>query len=148
MYQFKSGRRQLPNFLCYKELIAEPLLPGHSVCNEKSPGTKMYSKTFLCRVVWSMHYGRFFFYCYLHICTKLVFINEPGSRIFEEECGNCILAYGGIRMNAYPFTVFKRSNRPYYFVSYKDSNGKFLSPISTKQKDRKRGDANCLCVVT
>ena len=40
-------------------------------------------------------------------------------------------------MNAYPFTVFKRSNRPYYFVSYKDSNGKFLSPISTKQKTEK-----------
>jgi integrase len=37
-------------------------------------------------------------------------------------------------MNTYPFTVFKRSNRPYYFVSYKDANGQFLSPISTKKK--------------
>ncbi len=40
-------------------------------------------------------------------------------------------------MNAYPFTVFKRSNRPYYFVSYKDANGNFLSPISTKMKTEK-----------
>ena len=40
-------------------------------------------------------------------------------------------------MNAYPFTVFKRSNRPFYFVSYKDANGKFLSPISTKKTEEK-----------
>jgi integrase len=40
-------------------------------------------------------------------------------------------------MNAYPFTVFKRSNRPYYFVSFKDANGKFLSPISTKKATEK-----------
>jgi len=38
-------------------------------------------------------------------------------------------------MNAYPFTLFKRSNRPYYFVAYKDENGKCLNPISTKMKD-------------
>ena len=40
-------------------------------------------------------------------------------------------------MNAYPFTVFKRSNRPFYFVSYKDGNGKFLSPVSTKMTTEK-----------
>ncbi|MCL2411090.1 MAG: site-specific integrase [Treponema sp.] len=40
-------------------------------------------------------------------------------------------------MNTYPFTIFKRSNRPFYFVSFKDANGKSLSPISTKQVDEK-----------
>jgi len=40
-------------------------------------------------------------------------------------------------MNAYPFTLYKRSNRPYFFVSYKDENGKYLNPISTKMKDEK-----------
>jgi len=40
-------------------------------------------------------------------------------------------------MNAYPFSLYKRSNRPYYFVSYKDENGKPLNPISTKMKDEK-----------
>jgi len=35
-------------------------------------------------------------------------------------------------MNAYPFTLYKRSNRPYYFISFKDANGKYLNPISTK----------------
>nr|AGS53315.1 hypothetical protein [uncultured bacterium contig00013] len=40
-------------------------------------------------------------------------------------------------MNAYPFTVFKRSNRPFYFVSFKDASGKFLSPVSTKQTEEK-----------
>ncbi|MDR0475000.1 MAG: site-specific integrase [Treponema sp.] len=37
-------------------------------------------------------------------------------------------------MNAYPFSVFKRANRPCYSVSFKDSSGKFLSPISTKKR--------------
>jgi integrase len=37
-------------------------------------------------------------------------------------------------MNAYPFSVFKRANRSCYSVSFKDSNGKFLSPISTKKR--------------
>jgi len=45
--------------------------------------------------------------------------------------------FGVCVMNAYPFTVFKRSNRPYYFVSYKDASGKFLSPISTKKTNEK-----------
>jgi integrase len=40
-------------------------------------------------------------------------------------------------MNAYPFTVFKRSNRPFYFVSYKDASGKSLSPVSTKKTTHK-----------
>jgi len=40
-------------------------------------------------------------------------------------------------MNAYPFTVFKRANRPYYFVSFKDTNGKLLSPVSTKMTTEK-----------
>ena len=37
-------------------------------------------------------------------------------------------------MNAYPFSVFKRANQSYYSVSFKDSNGKFLSPVSTKKR--------------
>ena len=37
-------------------------------------------------------------------------------------------------MNAYPFSVFKRANRPYFLVSFKDETGKFLPPISTKKK--------------
>jgi hypothetical protein len=40
-------------------------------------------------------------------------------------------------MNAYPFTVFKRSNRPFYFVSFKDASGRFLSPVSTKMETEK-----------
>jgi integrase len=40
-------------------------------------------------------------------------------------------------MNAYPFSVFKRSNRPFYYVSYKDANGKLLSPVSTKKTGEK-----------
>ena len=40
-------------------------------------------------------------------------------------------------MNAYPFTVFKRSNRPFFFVSYKDASGKYLSPVSTKKTTEK-----------
>ena len=40
-------------------------------------------------------------------------------------------------MNAYPFTVFKRSNRPFYFVSFKDPSGRFLSPVSTKKTTEK-----------
>ncbi len=40
-------------------------------------------------------------------------------------------------MNVYPFTVFKRVNRPFYFVSYKDANGKCLSPVSTKKRTEK-----------
>jgi integrase len=40
-------------------------------------------------------------------------------------------------MNAYPFTVYKRSNRPYFFVSFKDASGKFLSPVSTKKTTEK-----------
>jgi hypothetical protein len=52
--------------------------------------------------------------------------------------------FGVCAVNAYPFTVFKRSNRPYFFVSYKDASGKFLSPVSTKKKHRKRGHAGSL----
>lgn len=37
-------------------------------------------------------------------------------------------------MNAYPFSVFKRSDRPYYLVSFKDDSGNFLPPVSTKKK--------------
>jgi integrase len=40
-------------------------------------------------------------------------------------------------MDAYPITVFKRSNRPFYYVSYKNANGKFLSPVSTKKTTEK-----------
>jgi integrase len=37
-------------------------------------------------------------------------------------------------MNAYPFSIFKRADRPYYSVAFKDQNGKYLTPISTKKK--------------
>ena len=37
-------------------------------------------------------------------------------------------------MNAYPFSVFKRSNRPCYLVSFKDNNGKYLPPVSTRKR--------------
>jgi len=40
-------------------------------------------------------------------------------------------------MNAYPFTLYKRSNRPFYFVSFKDANGKYSSPVSTKKTTEK-----------
>jgi hypothetical protein len=40
-------------------------------------------------------------------------------------------------MNAYPFSVFKRADRPYYSVSFKDDTGKYLPPISTKKKIEK-----------
>ena len=37
-------------------------------------------------------------------------------------------------MNAYPFSIFKRADRPSYLVSFKDDNGKYLPPLSTKKK--------------
>jgi len=37
-------------------------------------------------------------------------------------------------MNAYPFSIFRRNDRPCYLVSFKDSNGKYLPPLSTKKK--------------
>jgi integrase len=37
-------------------------------------------------------------------------------------------------MNAYTFSVFKRADRPYYLVSFKDDAGNFLPPVSTKKK--------------
>ena len=45
--------------------------------------------------------------------------------------------FGVCTMNAYPFSVYKRANRPFYFVAYKDPTGKFLSPISTKKTTEK-----------
>jgi len=35
-----------------------------------------------------------------------------------------------------PFSVFKRTNKKYYYVKFKDSNGNYSSPITTKQIDR------------
>ena len=37
-------------------------------------------------------------------------------------------------MNAYPFSVYKRADRPYYLVQFNDESGKQLPAISTKQK--------------
>ena len=37
-------------------------------------------------------------------------------------------------MNAYPFSVFKRNDRPSFLVSFKDTNGNYLPPLSTKKK--------------
>jgi hypothetical protein len=39
-------------------------------------------------------------------------------------------------MNAYPFSVFKRADRPFYSVAFKDPDGKYLSPISTKKRTK------------
>jgi integrase len=36
---------------------------------------------------------------------------------------------------SYPFSVFKRADRPCYSVSFKDDNGKYITPISTKKKN-------------
>ncbi len=36
-------------------------------------------------------------------------------------------------MNAYPFSVFKRTDRPCYLVAFKDADGKYLPPLSTKK---------------
>ena len=40
-------------------------------------------------------------------------------------------------MNTYPFSVFKRTDRPSFLVSFKDANGKYLPPISTKKTSEK-----------
>ena len=40
-------------------------------------------------------------------------------------------------MNAHPFSLIKRKDRPFYLVAFKDENGKFLSPVSTKQSTEK-----------
>ena len=37
-------------------------------------------------------------------------------------------------MNAYPFSIYKRADRTYFSVAFKDANGKQLPPISTKKK--------------
>jgi hypothetical protein len=37
-------------------------------------------------------------------------------------------------MNNYPFSVFKRADRPCFLVSFKDEAGKYLPPLSTKKK--------------
>ena len=34
----------------------------------------------------------------------------------------------------YPFSIFKRADRPSYLVSFKDDEGKYLPPLSTKKK--------------
>jgi hypothetical protein len=37
----------------------------------------------------------------------------------------------GVNVNNYPFSVFKRANRPCYSVAFKDDTGTFMPPIST-----------------
>ena len=37
-------------------------------------------------------------------------------------------------MSAYPFSVFKRADRPCFLVAFKDADGKYLPPLSTKKK--------------
>jgi integrase len=39
-------------------------------------------------------------------------------------------------MNAYPFSIFKRADRPSFLVSFKDENGDYLPPLSTKKKTK------------
>jgi integrase len=45
----------------------------------------------------------------------------------------CRFLQGDI-VNDYPFSVFKRADRPFYSVAFKDESGKYLSPISTKKR--------------
>ena len=41
-------------------------------------------------------------------------------------------------MNDLPFCVFRRANRPCYFVLYKDPSGKYINkPVSTGKKTEK-----------
>jgi len=40
-------------------------------------------------------------------------------------------------MNAFPFSIFKRADRSCYSVSFKDTNGKYLRPVSTGKKTEK-----------
>jgi len=35
---------------------------------------------------------------------------------------------------SYPFSIFKRADRSSFLVSFKDSNGKYLPPVSIKKK--------------
>jgi len=37
-------------------------------------------------------------------------------------------------MSTYPFSIFKRADRPCFLVSFKDDAGKYLPPLSTKKK--------------
>jgi hypothetical protein len=39
----------------------------------------------------------------------------------------------GVNVNKYPFSIFKRADRPCFLVSFKDETGKFMPPISTKK---------------
>ena len=39
-------------------------------------------------------------------------------------------------MNAYPFSIFKRADRPCFLVKFKDKDGNYLPPLSTKKTDR------------
>jgi len=39
-------------------------------------------------------------------------------------------------MDALPFCVFKRADRPCFLVKFKDEAGNYLPPVSTKKKDR------------
>jgi hypothetical protein len=40
-------------------------------------------------------------------------------------------------MDAYPFCVFKRADRPCFLVKFKDEAGNNLPPVSTKKNSRK-----------
>jgi hypothetical protein len=39
-------------------------------------------------------------------------------------------------MDAYSFCDFKRNDRPFFLVKFKDDDGNYLPPVSTKKKDR------------
>jgi len=45
-----------------------------------------------------------------------------------------MLVFEVCKMNAYPFSVFKRADRPCFLVSFKDEAGNYLPPVSTKKK--------------
>ena len=47
-------------------------------------------------------------------------------------------------MNTYPFSLYKRADRPYFLVSFKNADGKFLAGISTKKKNEEEALAVAL----
>ena len=47
-------------------------------------------------------------------------------------------AFWSVCYERLPIYRVKRSNRPFYFVSFKDANGKLLNPVSTKKETEKK----------
>ena len=63
------------------------------------------------------------------VCISLN--NRPTQKVAEKLSMSVYLRFD---MNTYPFSVYKRTDRPYFLVSFKNADGKFLPGISTKKK--------------